>query len=114
MTVIKDKPKKEQRSIETKIAVATSRLSIDNWDGDGGSFQYFEGYGLCSTCTHFCAIESQYGKVKAICNYDQDLRLNDIDPIKVCTKYSRRGEMALHEMKDIAILIDIPQPKIGF
>jgi hypothetical protein len=40
--------------------------------------------------------------------------LTDADPITECTEYDKRGVMDIHDMKQIAWLIDPPKREVGF
>ena len=72
-----------------------------------------EAYGQCASCRNFQIVESEFKTLVARCE-ELELRLSTANPVKNCSIYRRRGEMTLWEMKDVAIIIDIPKDKIGF
>lgn len=70
-------------------------------------------YGLCSSCEWFITVESEYKVLLAKCD-ELDIKLSTIHPVETCSKYKKRGSLSLWDMKSMAIIIDIPQNKIGF
>lgn len=77
-------------------------------------------YGICAGCNHFCCVESEFEVRAAWCSSEwlrrnlQPFYLTSVHPIRKCSEFSRKGHMNLWEMKQIAILIDIPKRKAGF
>ena len=69
-------------------------------------------YGLCSDCNYLITAESEFKILIAKCA-ELEIKLTSAQPIIKCTKYNKRGQMSLWDMKDIAILID-DKEKIGF
>lgn len=77
-----------------------------------------EGFGLCSTCSSFNLVKTEFKIIKSYCysNSKFPFSVNMEEPIKFCNNYSKRGEMSLYEMGQIALLINLDKEKgkVGF
>ncbi len=108
----KDKDKKIEK-LNNEVSRGLSVLGLDKWEGEMSTPFSKEFFGLCSTCRCLKAAKTRYGRIKAKC-YEFEVELHGIDPVVECTAFSRRGEMDLSNMKEIALLIDITKKSIGF
>jgi len=70
-------------------------------------------FGICYDCKYLRACKTRYGKTLARC-WEFDINLNAGDPIEGCTNYSKRNEMDLFTMKEMAILLDVDKKQAGF
>ena len=66
-----------------------------------------EGFGLCSTCSSLNLVKSEFKIIKSYCNnnYRLPFTVTTEEPIKFCNNYSKRGEMSLYEMGQIALSV---------
>lgn len=102
---------KEQVKLDELIDIYDSRLPSKRGEGVG-RISHSE-YGLCSTCSKFEVVESEFKVKLARCGYFK-MMLNTTDPVKGCSEYIGRKEMSLWDMKNLATLIDAPNRKAGF
>ena len=70
-------------------------------------------YGLCNDCVYFNVVETEFEIIHMSCD-ELKILLSTKDPVKHCSKYSKRGKMNLWDMKQIATIIDPPKDKVGF
>ncbi len=108
----KDALVKQKKSEMKKAAWKSEAIH----EGQAAS-QVSDKFGICCGCAHVDGKKTKYGKEMAWCGYygDQE-KLSLSDPIIVCTRFKRAGEMELHQMWLMATLIDPPKRggKIGF
>ena len=69
--------------------------------------------GLCSDCINANVVTTEYGTVYAYCDRFE-MSISGRDAIVSCTRYSKRGELTLQEMQDIAIIIEVDKKQAGF
>jgi hypothetical protein len=106
----------KRKAIDGEINVGLRRLKIDVDDDAIGSFisNFSErDFGLCYDCKCLYAFKTEYGTMRGKC-YEFEIIMNGINKIKHCTRYDKKGQMSLDDMKDMAILIDDEKKKVGF
>ena len=110
MKKLSDLSKKEKSKISDEIDALGSKYTAGKYSGEfsGSKVEM----GLCSTCKELLFTKTQYGNTYAMCER-WDKTLNGIDLVVRCGAFRKRGEMSLYDMKDIAVLIDVQQRKIG-
>ena len=105
----------EERDREKKtIRSAVAQLGTERYDDV--VLEKYEGvakYGICKDCEHLRYAKSEFAIRAAYC-YDMRFRLHDSDPIIECKSFSQEGQMDLHDMKQIAWMVDIEKRKCGF
>jgi len=82
-----------------------------------GSGLVAEQYGICATCKHFTYAATKYRTVRALCILirSHPQALSDADIIEECTSHTKRGQMELYDMVQMAVLIESnPSRKAGF
>ena len=109
-----DLEKKDKEVIESQIKSGASKLGVDDWSvGSDIRSKEKDDFGICSDCEFRKCAKTRYLNVFAFCGIFK-MELNQQDPIVECTNYNKRGEMELHEMYNMAILIDAkPKRRIG-
>lgn len=95
----------DRRTIEREVDTGARLLGADVEWGEPPSRYDKDLYGICFDCKNLRTFRTKYGKIYAKC-YEFEERLNSKDPVEDCSCYSRRGEMDLFSMKEIAIIID--------
>ena len=75
----------------------------------------YEKFGLCQDCIHFRIALSNV-KVKAVkCQAFEHIELSESDPITECNYYTKRTfQPSLHDMMQIAIILEPYKRRIGF
>ena len=101
-----------EKKLNTEIDKGKAQLGMDGWGERITAAFSEEAFGLYSNCKYLMAAKTRYARIKAKC-YEFDVNLHGIDPVIECTYYTRRGEMTLTQMQEIATLIDLKRP-IGF
>lgn len=102
--------KREKRVIRHSVAM----LGTERYDDV--VLERYEGiakYGLCKDCEHIRYAKSEFTVRAAYC-YDMRFRLADNDPITECKSFSQVGQMDLHDMKQIAWLVEGKTRVCGF
>lgn len=103
-----------KRSVEKEINNGARLIGADLEWGTKPSRYDKDLYGICFDCKNLRTFRTKYGKVYAKC-YEFDERLNSKDPVEECSCYSRRGEMNLYDMKEMALIIDnTKKQQVGF
>ena len=107
--------KREKEIIDSEVDAGAALLGMNDEGTKLKHHTVFTQLGLCKDCSNLRAIETQWGKVYALCDeFGFKLRLRYDDPVHSCTRYSLSGQMSLWDMKEMAILLD-PNKKItGF
>lgn len=113
MKKLSDFEEDEKDKIRKVLEAKSEILGMDSWDRNRATYNKLNNFGLCSSCTAFQYAKTEFAIKKAYC-YDIDLSLTEQDPITECSKYSKRGEMSLQMMMEIAHIIEFPKDKIGF
>jgi hypothetical protein len=103
----------EKRHLSNLIDASSKSICDEEWYN---SREYIrkpnENLGLCGTCIHLTLVESDFSIKMAKCR-ELEFKINLSEPVKKCSDYKRIGSLSLHEMKDIAWLIEIPRI-VGF
>jgi hypothetical protein len=88
--------------------------AIDEIEGkrDAKFAEMFAELGMCSSCCYLSAVSTKFGNKQARCS-EMGISLKPEDPVEVCTTYSKRSILSIHDMKDMAILIDVKR-EMGF
>lgn len=73
----------------------------------------YECYGVCKDCEHFVIVESEFQTILAKCG-ELGIQLSATQPITSCTRFYKRNQMSLWDMKNIALLINPNKNEIGF
>jgi len=69
--------------------------------------------GMCSDCK-FCAVtEFEFKGYVVYCNY-HDKAMNQKDRVVRCNSYTKRGQISLYDMQNIAWIIDNDPKVVGF
>ena len=110
MKKLSNLPDDERRTLSDEIDSIGNQYPVNNFDAEFGGVKVE--MGLCTTCEHLLFSKTQYGTVHSRCDKWEKL-LNGVDLIRECTGFSRKGEMSLWDMKQIAVLIDVEKRKIG-
>jgi len=97
--------------IDSEIQIGQAGLP-ENWDGDVIDDIKTDKYGLCNNCTKAMIYKTKYYRTTGYCE-KWEKYLNEIDPVTECTNYSRRGEISLWDMKQMAIIIEVDKKKVG-
>ena len=113
MKKIADLEKREQEDARRKVEAFASLLDVDSWTSGAPLHNRTKDYGLCSDCTEFRHYKTEYGRGYGYCGVWEKY-ISTIDKIIECANYSKRGQMSLSDMQDIAIIIEIDNRKIGF
>lgn len=105
---------KALQNVELNAKFITGEDIWGDVEGSNDSRILWSEYGLCHDCEYFRAVRTEYGKMFAQCElFDKTLNTND--PVTSCTKYSKKGQMNLRDMKEIAVIIDPDKKdKVGF
>ena len=105
----------EETILDKEVSIGLNRLKVDSDCEAIGTFTVFSerDFGVCHDCKHLCAFKTQYGTTRGKC-YEFDMWIRGVDTIKHCTKYDKKGQMTILEMKDMAYLIDIEKKTVGF
>jgi len=104
----------ERSASDKKIDAELKRLRLDEDEVFGSSVRFTkEDFGICHDCINLYAFKTEYGKVLGKC-YQFEITLRGIDNIKHCNRYSRKGEMSMDFMKEIATIIEVDKRKVGF
>jgi hypothetical protein len=94
--------------------VVSQAESLENRFKSGTEFERaFADFGLCKDCGNLLGCYTKYDNRYARCDILIGVKLSPQDPVKKCTSYYKKGQLDIHTMKDMAILIDIQRP-IGF
>jgi len=118
----KEKEKQITKEIQLGLAALGKRASNiwgeeDNDAPDDATRNVFPetDFGICATCQYFFGQRSVWGKYYVHCDYlNKPLAINAADPVAHCTNYSRRGQMTIADMQQIATIIDLDKKdKIG-
>lgn len=104
----KEEQTREWRHIESKAGL----LGTD-WDGHLPNRLDKDEFGLCSNCTHARVTKTKYGNIYMFCT-EWERHLNGVNLVSECTAYHKIGQMSLFDMKEIAVMIDVENKKIGF
>ena len=104
MKTYNDLEKKDKYKLDSIIDAAKSESDYN--------YGNYDSYGLCSKCSYFRVVESEFKVIIAKCE-EFNIKLSTQNPVKRCTTFEKRGTMSLWDMKELAILIDIPKDKIG-
>ena len=113
---LSDYKDKDKNRIISDVQENASVIGIGAWYNDGPhDVVKVDGFGLCQSCTNFGLIRSQY-KIKFVyCEAHSDVRLNEGDPVTDCSNYTRRGELNLQAMFNMATIIESTnKTKCGF
>jgi len=113
MGIILKMSRDKERQLSKEIDVGARLIGADVDEGTGPSNFNSKRFGICSDCTSLKACVSEYGRTFAQC-YEFEMLLYGRDPIVNCTKYEKKGEMKLWEMKEIAIILEPHKKKAGF
>ena len=113
MKKIGDLEKKEREEVGNKIEAFASLLSTDSWGSGNPLHDRTKDYGLCSDCVDFRYYKTEHGKDCGYCRV-WDKHINKMDKIIECATYGKRGQMSLSDMKEIAVIIETDNRKIGF
>lgn len=72
--------------------------------------------GLCATCVNCHYKKTQLMDEQFLCERLEwkQTKLNTSDPVIECSAYTRRGQMTLWDMKEMATLVDPPKRQPGF
>lgn len=81
--------------------------------GDQPSGSLRDALGICSDCKYCAVTEFEFKGAWVICNY-HERSLNMKDRIVKCNSYTKRGQMALSDMFDLAWIIENNKNKVGF
>jgi len=116
-TEYESEEEKERSKALKNVSINARRITGDSIFGDlegNESRKLWSEYGLCHDCENFSAVRTEYGKTFAKCElFNKILNTNDV--ITSCTEYSKRGQLSLRDMKEIATIIDpSSNKKIGF
>ncbi len=104
---------RERKELSRQIEQGHNLLGIEgDWDIPENRAKW-EQFGLCRTCSYFRAAETMYGTVFARCD-SFDIRLKAGDPIVECSCYNKVGLLTIHDMKEMAYIIELNKKKIGF
>jgi hypothetical protein len=108
-----EKRTEEEKMLDTEINSGLRQMKFDEDDyGTVGSFSERD-FGICFDCRCLYAFKTEYGTVWGKC-YEFEVTMNGINKIKHCTRYNKKGQMSLDDMKDCAILIDVEKKTVGF
>lgn len=99
--------------IEGKIISFKGKEIEKKLQSEKQKLKHFESLGLCKDCEDLQAYETEYGNIFAKCGNTKML-LKASDPITHCSMYWKTGQMTLKELKEMAILINPSERKIGF
>ncbi|MFH1685047.1 MAG: hypothetical protein ABH983_01960 [Candidatus Micrarchaeota archaeon] len=75
--------------------------------------------GVCTSCGNLLYLERKFGdEYEAYCvDYAieklHNIKIDHKNPIKKCSRYNKKGEMSLWDMKGIATLIDLNKKTIA-
>lgn len=80
-----------------------------------GSNYIPESYGLCSVCINLNYVSSEF-KESAVCDFDKWMSNwpDSHRPILRCSRYSKRGQLSLLEMGNMATYIEVKKKVVGF
>ena len=109
MKKLSDLGEDERTKISNEIDSLSRQYSVNSHYDFGG---IKIDMGLCTSCAQLLYTKTEYGTTFAFCDR-WGSRLNGVDLVSECTGFSRNGGMSLWDMKEIAVLIDIPKRKIG-
>lgn len=79
---------------------------------DSGRNQDFKELMCCCDCGNLRGFITKYGNKHAICA-EFEIELNCIDPIERCTSYYKRNSLSIHDMKEMAMMIEVKRG-VGF
>lgn len=72
-------------------------------------------FGICTSCCYFKSAESEFGVEVAVCSRkNMERRLNATHKVLRCNEHDNRYSMDLWRMRSMALMIDPPDPKVGF
>jgi len=111
-----DKEEDKDKRLDKEMKVNMRRLNIDYGDepvGDFASTFSENDFGLCYDCKCLYAFKTQYGTVRGKC-YEFEVILDGVNKIMNCTRYDKKGQLSLDDMKTMAILIDDDKKTMGF
>lgn len=115
---LKNLSSEERNEVEAQIDLTGDK--INEIRGDTRK-DYSHLYGICGNCLSFVCVETEFTILMAGCsNYNicgecnGAIRLDSKHPVMKCTEHSRRGEMSIYEMKQIATLINPAKDRVGF
>ena len=112
-----DSGKSEKRKkLDSEMKHNMNKLKIDYDDEPIGGFTSTfseEEFGLCHDCKCLYALKTQYGTIRGKC-FEFEIIMNGINKITNCTRYDKKGQMSLDDMKDLAFLINNDKKKVGF
>lgn len=114
MNKISDLEKKERNRLENELDTKAKLIGVeDRWERTKFECDRLEGFGLCSSCKNFEYARTEFVIRIAKC-YELDIKLDESNPITECTCHSKKGELTLNMMMEMAILIGEPKNNIGF
>ena len=113
MKKLSDLEKKDREDTKAKLEIFASLIDTDSWAAGTPKRSRTKDYGLCSDCIDFRFYKTEYGRGCGYCSLWRKY-INKIDIIIECADYNKRGQMSLNDMKEIAVIIEIDDKKIGF
>ena len=115
---LSDLDKDQRVSISADVDSGAALMGVECIYSDSPGSLYLQEFGLCSDCKNIRYATSLYRIRKAYCysfsEQGHTMYLTPDDPITECTQHDPRGVMDIHDMKQIAWLIEDSDKEIGF
>lgn len=117
MKKVSDLERKDKHQLQEQLEAAAESLGMGFYSVEGDNSGYGPNHsaivGLCSNCAHYEYVENDVHQVVfAHCErFEKPLGKNKV---KNCSSFVKRGQLSLNEMYAMAIVLDVPKPKIGF
>ena len=104
---------REPSELDKRVEAGLIKLNMDGeFDGSNTNFSKNE-FGICFDCRNLCAFKTEYGRIFGKC-YEFNMPMRGIDKVNHCNRYDKKGQMDLDNMKELAILIENDNKKVGF
>lgn len=112
MPKLVDFEKEGDNKIRQEVSAMAGLLGFDPYESCR-TYIKTKDFGLCNDCKNLQLAKSEFRTILARC-YDFDIILHTGEPVRECTNHEQRNTLTLHQMNDLAYIIDVSKKEVGF